>query len=332
MPHLRLVYDFRRAPISSATSTDLIAAALEQCEWADLQGFSQVVIGEHHGSNDDYIPSPLTVLAAVAARTQHMRLVPIILAPLHDPISLAEEMSVVDLISAGRLDPLIAAGYVPSEFAMFAKDLHDRAAAQEECVEILKKAWTGEPFDYRGTTIRVTPRPHQQPRPTITLAGMSAGAARRAARIADRFEAGEPGHWKHYESECARLGRQPGPRPKAGPAFLYLTEDPEAAWPRLAPYLLHHVSQYERWTREAYGRVAGPFGDAHDVAELQANPAFQVVTPEQCLELASRYGADGTLVFAPLMGGIPPHISWASLELFNQKVLPRLSHHTAQNA
>jgi alkanesulfonate monooxygenase SsuD/methylene tetrahydromethanopterin reductase-like flavin-dependent oxidoreductase (luciferase family) len=168
-----------------------------------------VSLGEHHGSDDSYLPSPLTMAAAIGAKTQHVRLVPVILGPLYDPIRLAEEMAVVDLISTGRLDPLIGAGYVASEFAMFGKNLDDRVAAQEECVEVLKSAWTGEPFDYRGSRIRVTPRPHQRPRPMITLGGMSAGAARRAARIADRFEAGEPGHWTHYEAECARLGAIP---------------------------------------------------------------------------------------------------------------------------
>jgi alkanesulfonate monooxygenase SsuD/methylene tetrahydromethanopterin reductase-like flavin-dependent oxidoreductase (luciferase family) len=325
VPKLRLVYDLRRAPFSPASSTEIVATALDQCEWADQHGFFQVNFGEHHGSDDGYVPSPLTALAAVAARTKHVRLVPIILAPLYDPIRLAEETALVDLISGGRLDPVIGTGYVPSEFAMFGKDLDNRVAAQEECVEVLKRAWTGEPFPYGGTTVRVTPRPHQQPRPLITLAGMSRGAARRAARIADRFEAGEPGHWKHYEAECARLGRDPGPRPRGGPAFLYVTEDPDAAWPRLAPFLLHHVGEYARWTRESYGRVAGPFGDAHDLAALQANPAFQVITPDHCVELARRFDPDGSLAFTALMGGLPPEMSWTSLELFAKKVLPNLS-------
>jgi alkanesulfonate monooxygenase SsuD/methylene tetrahydromethanopterin reductase-like flavin-dependent oxidoreductase (luciferase family) len=325
MLKLRLVYDLRRAPFSPASSTDLVATAIEQAEWADTRGFYQVTFGEHHGSTDGYVPSPLTALAAVAARTKHMRLVPIILAPLYDPIRLAEETAMVDLISAGRLDPLIGAGYRPSEFAMLGKDLEDRVEAQEECVEVLKKAWTGEPFHYRGQTVRVTPRPHQDPRPLITLGGMSPGAARRAARIADRFEAGEPGHWKHYEAECARLGRQAEPRPRGGPAFLYVTEDPDAAWPQLAPYLLHHIGEYDRWTREAYGRVAGPFGDSQDLPSLKANPGFQVVTPDECIRLASRYDPDGSLAFTALMGGLPPELSWASLELFAAKVLPHLS-------
>jgi alkanesulfonate monooxygenase SsuD/methylene tetrahydromethanopterin reductase-like flavin-dependent oxidoreductase (luciferase family) len=324
MPKLRLVYDLRRAPFSPASSTELVATAIDQSEWADQRGFYQINFGEHHGSEDGYVPTPLTALAAVAARTRYIRLVPIILAPLYDPIRLAEETAMVDLISAGRLDPLIGAGYLPSEFTMFGKDLDDRVSAQEECVQVLKQAWTGEPFEYRGRVVRVTPKPHQQPRPLITLGGMSPGAARRAARIADKFEAGEAGVWKHYETECDRLGRKPGPRPRGGPAFLYVTDDPEAAWPKLAPYLLHHIGEYAKWTREAYGRAAGPFGDSQDLASLKGNPGFKVVTPEECVELATRYDPDGTLAFTSLMGGLPPELSWASLELFEAKVLPHL--------
>jgi hypothetical protein len=74
-----------------------------------------------------------------------------------------------------------------------------------------------------------------------------------------------------------------------------VTEDPDAAWPTLAPYLLHQIAEYSRWTHEAYGRSAGPFGEANDVTSLQANPAFQVVTPEQCVALAQRFDPDGFL-------------------------------------
>jgi len=241
------------------------------------------------------------MVAAVAARTTRLQLVPILLAPLYEPIRLAEDIAVVDVISGGRVNPLIGAGYVASEFEMFAKHLDARVAAQEECVAVLKQAWTGEPFTYRGRTVRVTPRPHQQPRPLITLGGMSPGAARRAARIADRFVAAEPGNWKHYVAECARLGRDPGPHERFGPAFLYVTEDPEAAWRQVAPYLLHNIAAYERWTREGYRSSFTPFAGIHDLAGLQSAPAFQVLTPDECVEFAHRFDPEAGLLFHPLM-------------------------------
>jgi alkanesulfonate monooxygenase SsuD/methylene tetrahydromethanopterin reductase-like flavin-dependent oxidoreductase (luciferase family) len=325
MPRLRLVYDLRRAPFSPASSTALVATAIEQCEWADQRGFFQVSVSEHHGSSDGYVPTPLTVLAAIAARTTCLRLVPIILAPLHDPIGLAEEIAMVDLISAGRLDPLIGAGYVPAEFVMFGKDLGDRVAAQEECVEVLKRAWTGEPFEYRGTTVQVTPRPHQQPRPLITLGGMSAGAARRAARIAARFEAGEPGHWRHYEAECARLGRDPGPRARGGPAFVYVTEDPDASWPLLAPYsCITSLNTAAGYTRALDAGLVPSVRRAICLA-CKSIPRSRLSRRNSVLVWRSDSIPTASWAFTPLMGGLPGDLSWASLELFADKVLPHLS-------
>ena len=74
---------------------------------------------------------------------------------------------------------MIGAGYVAREFAMFGKDLADRVALQTDGIEVIEKAWSGEPFEYRGSTITVTPRPYRRPRPPIVLGGSSAGAARR---------------------------------------------------------------------------------------------------------------------------------------------------------
>ena len=74
-------------------------------------------------------------------------------------------------------------GYRPEEYAAHGKDWTERGALMDECVDAMLKAWTGEPFEYRGTTVRVTPRPLTQPHPTFMLGGTSKVAARRAARF-----------------------------------------------------------------------------------------------------------------------------------------------------
>ena len=138
----------------------------------------------------------------------------------------------VDQISRGRLELIIGAGYVGREFAMFGKDLDDRVRLQTEGVEVLKQAWSGEPFEYRGSTIIVTPRPYRRPRPPLVLGGSSTGAARRAARIADGFEGTMPQFDAVYRAECERLGVEAPPARGPGlPAmFVHIAEDPEAAW------------------------------------------------------------------------------------------------------
>ncbi len=122
-----LRYDLRRPPFASASAAELAEAALEQCAWADEHGFTSVTLSEHHGSPDGYLPSPLVLAAAIAARTRRLRIVlAAIVVPLHDPIRLAEDLAVLDVVSGGRIVPVLAAGYVESEFRTFGRRLADR--------------------------------------------------------------------------------------------------------------------------------------------------------------------------------------------------------------
>src|SRR5262245_37153978 len=99
---------------------DRYTAALEMAEWADRLGALTVAVSEHHGSDDGYLPSPLVMLSAIAARTTNVRLMAAALvAPFYDPIRLAEDLVVLDNISRGRVDLILGAGYVPSELAMY---------------------------------------------------------------------------------------------------------------------------------------------------------------------------------------------------------------------
>jgi alkanesulfonate monooxygenase SsuD/methylene tetrahydromethanopterin reductase-like flavin-dependent oxidoreductase (luciferase family) len=183
-----LRYDLRCPPFASATPQELAETAIEQCAWADALGFVSVTLSEHHGSDDGYLPSPLVLGGAIAARTRNLRLIlGALIAPLHDPVRLAEDLAVLDLMSGGRVIPVLAGGYVAEEFRAFGRQLSERAELMDEIVPFLERAWTGEPFEHRGRTVRVTPRPAQQPRPPIWLGGSSRAAARRAARLADHF-------------------------------------------------------------------------------------------------------------------------------------------------
>src|SRR3954447_2317068 len=163
MPRLRLSFDLRRPDFTQATAVELAAAMLDMCEWADGLGFDLVYFGEHHCSQDGYLPSPLIASAAVAGRTSGLRLRPILLTPLYDPLRLAEELAVVDLLSGGRMSPVFAAGYVAAEFANFGVDMSERRPRLIEAIETCRKAWTGQPFEFRGRTVLITPAPAQQP-------------------------------------------------------------------------------------------------------------------------------------------------------------------------
>jgi len=321
---LVITYDMR-APEFGAPARELYAAALDQVAWADEQGFHAVGLGEHHASPDGYDPSPLVLAAAMGARSRHVLLrTSVLLAPLYDPIKLAEDAAVTQLASGGRLLLGIGGGYRPAEFEMFGRRLEDRWRAIGETVEVLRMAWTGEPFEWRGRRCHVTPRP--DPPPPILLGGGSRAAARRAARIADGwFPPLDPRLWAPYREACLELGKpDPGDYPAQGPIFLWVSKDPEAAWRRLMPHVLHQLRSYAAWTVEAFGRAAGPY--AADVSEqgVRESDAYRVLTPEDALALAARLGDHSVLYLNPLLAGIPPRDAQAMLDLFEREVRPHL--------
>jgi alkanesulfonate monooxygenase SsuD/methylene tetrahydromethanopterin reductase-like flavin-dependent oxidoreductase (luciferase family) len=324
MPRLRLSFDLRRPDFTKATAAELAAEMLRICEWADGLGFDLVYFGEHHAAPDGYLPSPTVAAAAVAGRTAHLQLRPIILTPLYHPLRLAEDLAVLDVLSAGRASPVFAAGYRPTEFDMFGVGLRERRSRLVETIEVCRQAWTGEPFDFRGEIVSVTPVPVQRPGIPIIMGGTAAASAKRAAHLGDGFDPGDPSVWPFYREECVSLGFDPGEWVPRGPTFLYVTHDPDAAWGDIGPNLLHAANTYAQWIAQSPQGTSQWYPPIDSVEELKAGGAYQIVTPKQCLEIAERLGKDGHLILRPLFGGTEPDRAWASLELFAKEVLPHL--------
>jgi len=321
---LALRYDLR-APDFATPAAELYRAALEQCAWADGQGFDHVVLSEHHGAADGYCPSPAVLGAAIAGATTRLRIqLLVVVVTLHDPLRVAEDLAVLDLVSGGRLDVFLGAGYRPEEFAMFGRDMARRAELMETAVAVLEQAWTGEPFEHNGIEVRVTPRPCQRPRPPLFLGGQTKVAARRAARLADGFMPATPAPAvvEAYRAERERLGLDEGWIPGAsGPLFLHVARDPGAAWARIAPHALHEANSYLEWVGGGPENVYSVLTDADS---LLASGLYAVVTPAECVAMARAKGPDGQLTLHPLMGGLDPALAWESLELFAAEVLPEL--------
>lgn len=313
-----------RAPGFANTPDDYYSIGVDMAAWADQNGFSQCMLSEHHGADDGYLPSPLVYGAAIAARTRQLRiLVSALILPLHDPLRVAEDAAVLDRISNGRLDLVMVAGFRPSEFAMFDRAVEQRGQDLEDAVAVLKQAWSGEPFTYHGRTLTVTPAPLQKPHPPLLLGGSSKGAARRAARIGDGFVPAVPELYRVYLDECKALGKAPGPAAgKPGPAAVFVSKEPDHLWETIAPHVLHETNAYARWYAE--GGAAGPYQAIDNVDALREAGIYQVLTPQQCLELTQSLGPDGSLFIQPLLGGLDPVVGWRSLELLGREVLPEL--------
>lgn len=316
-----LRFDFRNPDIAGTSMAERYAAAIEMAEWADRLGCVTITISEHHGSPDGYLPSPIPMVAAMAARTTNVRfMIAAVIAPFHDPLRLAEDLVVLDNLSNGRVDLIVAGGYVHEEFAMFDVPMNQRGKRVTEAVATLKAAFTGEPFEYRGRTVQVTPAPFRPGGPTISLGGSSEPAARRAARIADGFMPSVPEVWDFYRDEVVKLGRpDPGSSPIGGTQVVALAEDAEKGWEQMAPFFLHEMNAYGAW--QAQDNVAAPYRTVGDVEELRATGQYRVLTPDQFIDEQKGSPFPFTM-FHPLCGGIPPELAWSSLRLFEHEVLP----------
>jgi alkanesulfonate monooxygenase SsuD/methylene tetrahydromethanopterin reductase-like flavin-dependent oxidoreductase (luciferase family) len=313
-------FDLRNPAIAQTAMADRYAAALDMAEWADRLGALNITVSEHHGSPDGYLPSPLPMLGAMAARTRTSRLmVAALIAPFYDPIRLAEDLLVLDNLSKGRIDLIIAAGYVESEFQMYGASLGDRAKRVVETVQTLKAAFAGESFEFRGRAVGITPGPYATG-PSITLGGSSEAAARRAARIADGFLPSVPEVWDFYRDELHQLGRpDPGPCPIGPNRTIALADDADKGWDRFAPFFLHETNAYGEWL--AHNDGAGPYEVVTDADELRARGEYVVLTPEDYIaELKAAPFAFALL--HPMCGGIPPELAWESLRLFEHEVMP----------
>ncbi|HEY7175768.1 MAG TPA: LLM class flavin-dependent oxidoreductase, partial [Micromonosporaceae bacterium] len=167
--------------------------AIALAEAAESAGFDAFWVSEHHGFPDGYLPSPLTLLAAIASRTSRITLgAGLVIAPLAHPIRLAEEVAVVDQLSDGRLVLGLGLGYADHEYRAFGVERGSRGANLTDLVAFLRTAWRGETFDwagpcYTGTGVRVTPVPVGGQRIPIWLGGYAEAAVRRAADVADGY-------------------------------------------------------------------------------------------------------------------------------------------------
>ena len=110
MTRLALRLDMR-APAFAGVPREFYRIGLDMAQWADANGFAECMLSEHHGTEDGYLPSPLVYAAAVASRTQKLRIrISALVLPLHDPLRIAEDTAVLDQLSDGRLDLVLVAG------------------------------------------------------------------------------------------------------------------------------------------------------------------------------------------------------------------------------
>lgn len=325
MAQLVIRFDMRN-PQPGTPKEDLYAAAIEMAVWADRVGFDVVELSEHHGADDGYLPSPVVLAAALAARTKTIRIrLTMVTLPFNHPLRIAEDIAVLDIISKGRVQAGFAGGYVPHEFAMFGIERRERGRIVERGVETIKRAWAGEPFEFEGRRVCVRPTPVQKPHPPIWMGGSSPAAARRAARLADHFYTTEKSLHEVYRQAVIELGRpDPGGWPDIGSGFFLVTDDPQAEAQRMAPYILHECNSYGRWAASEAAGAQFQYCEQTDAAPLLASGLYPMLRPAEALAEIARRGPRGAISLHPLIAGLPPETGWEQLVYFEKHVLAQL--------
>src|SRR5271163_1750542 len=196
-----LWYDFRNPPEWRQASDRLYAETLDQIAWGENHGFDDVWLSEHHFIEDGYLPSILPVAAAIAARTKRIRIASgVLLMPFHNPVRLAEDIAVVDVISGGRFELGVGVGFRLEEFDSFGLSFRERGSRTNQSLDIIRRLLSGETVTYKSNSFNFETH----------LAGrLTSAALRRAARYGDGFTV--PGAtrdvYDHYVAELKKQNR-----------------------------------------------------------------------------------------------------------------------------
>ena len=169
---------FHQFPGQSAQ--DVYDYQLEIIELLEELGFDGVWVAEHHFREYGVVPSIFNLLSFLASRTERLRLGSgIVVLPLHNPIHIAEEAAMVDLLSGGRLQLGIGRGYQSIEFESFGLDLAEARDRFNEALDMIIGLWTEEDFHFAGkfyatgNAITLMPKPVQRPHPPLHVAAVS---------------------------------------------------------------------------------------------------------------------------------------------------------------
>jgi alkanesulfonate monooxygenase SsuD/methylene tetrahydromethanopterin reductase-like flavin-dependent oxidoreductase (luciferase family) len=312
-----------RAPSWGGAPTALYGAVPEMCAWAEDHGGIAGVFCEHHGSEDGYLPSPFLLASAVAARTRRLALSLILILPFYEPVRLAEDMAVLDLLSGGRASYILALGYRPEEFEHFGLPIKKRGRIADEKLALLRRLLDGETVIEDGRRITVTPRPQTPGGPGLMWGGGTVAAARRAGRygLGMLGNANAPGIQEAYEDACREHGHRPGPTffpDRDTPSVVFVAEDVDQAWKEIGKHLLHDVRAYAAWNPG--DETTAGFSHVSSVAELREASTSHVILSVS--EAISRVRTGQILSLSPLCGGLPPEIAWPYLKRVGEVVLP----------
>lgn len=328
-----LMFSFEAPEEFGTTPVQVYKESLEQVQYAEELGYDSVWVTEHHFTPNGYCPSPLIAGAAMASRTQRIKVGQcILLLPLYGhPLRLAEDVAVLDVLSEGRAILGIGAGYRQQEFAGFGVPIDKRKVIMDEGLEIVLRAWTEERFSYRGKyysleDAAVTPKPVQRPHPPLWVGTPSRAGKRRAARLGLPFlhSLGPLNRIKEdfeeYRQMLATYGHDPSGVEMGFIRSVYITEEFGQAWDDVRPHFI-----YQR-TVTYGGPGSAQFNDPSVSSREGQHGRWIFGDPEFCIEELEHCQSElqpSLIILNMQLPGMEHRKVMASMELFAKQVMPR---------
>ena len=319
--NLGIYFDLRN-PGGRFDPARLYGFTMECCEEAERLGAHSIWVTEHHLFDDGYLTQPLTMAAAIAARTSRVRVgTAVMLAPLHPAVSIAEQAAVVDLISAGRLDLGLGAGYRVPEFELHEADLSRRYGTTDGRVRELRRIW-GEG--------RVTPAPVQNPVP-IWMGYAGPQGARRAGLLGEGLLSTAPELWEPYRAGLVAGGHDPANGRMAGGFQGWVTDDPERDWPVVSTHAAYQLDSYRRHMVEGTDQPIPRPVDMDRLRRAQPGRALGSFSFDTPIEVATslrglRAAAPvETVFFWASIGGMGEEMTMRNIHLLCTELAPLLA-------
>jgi alkanesulfonate monooxygenase SsuD/methylene tetrahydromethanopterin reductase-like flavin-dependent oxidoreductase (luciferase family) len=327
-----IIFGIRNLPERPKPLNELYEQFISEAVYAEKLGFDHAWNGEHHFSSDQWGPSMFPILAAVASRTERIRIgSAVVCLPMHDPVRIAEDAATVDILSNGRLDLGVGVGSAPLEYEVFGANMKDRMAQMWEGCDVLDKCLSGQPVQHEGHFYRypeftMTTRPVQAKIPMwVGTFGpkMIDETARRGYHLGSGVA--EP-----YAGRLAAHGRNPADYYSCDLRWIHVAETREKAWDEAEEGLHHVLRFYREWTgapgTDANGAlpVLPPLGEFRKTPGIGMVLPFLVGTPDDINEHFQSYNhrpiTHTALEFNH--AGMPTDVVRKSMKLFADEVLP----------
>jgi alkanesulfonate monooxygenase SsuD/methylene tetrahydromethanopterin reductase-like flavin-dependent oxidoreductase (luciferase family) len=335
------LFPFRNPDFEHRPWAQLYREDLELAVYSEALGLDHIWLTEHHFVDDGYSPSLMPIATAIAGQTSTVRIGTfVLLLPLHQTVRLAEDIATADVISNGRMDIGVGLGYRVGEFAGMGISTRQRGARFNEQLPLLRQLLDGETVTFEGEFhnikgARIMPPAVQQPVP-LWAGARGDRALDRAARLGCHLAGVSAEHRLKYREALKQHNREPDEYHVSQMVLVYVADTTEQAWNDMARPVNHMLQLYFDWAVEAGD-------DNNDDQDSRSIPTPEELRRDQACDFFGEPAFIGTpdfvyeglrdllkrspcthLVLMGVLPGAPVTGTRRSMELFAQKVMPRL--------